>query len=57
MRSFVGVTGEVGVLGRGQNRMMAKDLLDFKQVDTGFDQVRRIAMPQAVWGALFLGRN
>ncbi len=53
----MGVAGEVGVSGRGKNRVVAEDFLDFAQVDAGFDQVRRIAMPQAVWGALFLGRN
>ena len=43
---IVGVAGEVGVSGRGKNRVVAEDFLDFAQVDAGFDQVRREATPQ-----------
>ena len=56
-RRFVGVAGEVCVPCRGQNRVVAEDLLDFQQIDAVFDQVRGIAVPQAVRGDLFLNRS
>jgi hypothetical protein len=36
--------GEVGVANRGQNRLVAKDFLDLDQIDTGFNQMRGIAV-------------
>jgi hypothetical protein len=41
---IVGVAGQVSVAGRGQNRVVAENLLDFEQIDAGFDQVGRIAV-------------
>lgn len=51
---FVGVAGEMRVPRRGQNRVVAEDLLDFQQIDAVFDQVCGIAVAQAVRGDLFL---
>lgn len=34
--------------------MVTKDLLDFQQIDAVFDQVRGVAVAQAVRGDLFL---
>jgi hypothetical protein len=36
--------GEVGVANRGQNRLVAEDFLDLDQIDTGFNQMRGIAV-------------
>ena len=47
------MAGQVGVAGRGENRVVAEYLLDFEQVDTGFDQVGGVAVAQAVRGDLF----
>ncbi len=44
---------EVGISGGRQNRTMAKDLLNFEQIDARFDQMGCIAVTQAVWGDLF----
>jgi hypothetical protein len=49
--------GEVGVLGGGQNTAVAENLLDLKQIKAGLDQVRGVAMAQAVRGDLFLFRR
>jgi hypothetical protein len=35
---------QVGIAGGSQDAMVAEDFLDFQQVDTGFDQVRGIAV-------------
>jgi hypothetical protein len=51
---LVGPGCEVGISGRGQDRAMAEDLLDFKQVDACFDQMGCIAMAQTVGCDLFL---
>lgn len=53
LRRCVGVTGEVGVAGGGENRVMAEDLLHFKQIDALLDQVRGVAVAQAVRRDLF----
>ena len=50
---IVGVAGQMRVAGRGEDRVVAENLLDFKQVDAGFDQVSRIAVPQTVRRDLF----
>ena len=44
---------KLGVFCCRQNASMAEDLLYLKQVNTGFNQVRGIAMAQTVWGNLF----
>ena len=36
--------GQVGIAGGGKNRMVTEDLLHFQQIDTGFDQMRGIAV-------------
>ena len=51
---FVGVAGEVGIPRRGQDRVVAENLLDFQQINAVLDQVRGIAVTQAVRGDLFL---
>jgi len=40
----LGLVGEVGVAGGGENAVMTEDLLDLDQIDTGFDQVGCIAV-------------
>ena len=50
---FGGVAGEVGVAGGGEDGMVAEDLLDFQQIDALLDQVRGVAVAQAVRGDLF----
>lgn len=49
----VGVAGEVGVAGSGEDGMVAEDLLDFQQIDALLDQVRGVAVAQAVRRDLF----
>jgi len=41
---MLGLVGEVGVAGGGENAVMTEDLLDLDQIDTGFDQVGCIAV-------------
>lgn len=50
---FGGVAGEVGVAGGGEDGMVAEDLLDFQQIDALLDQVRGVAVAQAVRRDLF----
>lgn len=50
---FGGVAGEVGVAGSGEDGMVAEDLLDFQQIDALLDQVRGVAVAQAVRRDLF----
>ena len=44
---------QVRVLGGGQDGTMAEDFLYLEQIDTRFDQMSGIAVPQAVQGDLF----
>lgn len=46
--------GEVGVTQGGEYGLMAENLLYFQQVNTRFDQMRGIAVAQAVRGKSFL---
>ena len=49
-----GMGGQMGVLGGGEDRMVAEDLLHLQQVDPGLDQVSGIAvaiMPNAALSA------
>ena len=39
-----GVGGEVGVFSGGEDRVVTEDFLHLQQIDTGLDQVRRIAV-------------
>ena len=48
------MAGEGRVAGGGQDGVVTEDLLDFQQIDTVLDQVRGIAVAQAVRGDLFL---
>lgn len=50
---MLGLVGQMGVAGGGENGMMAKKLLHFDQIDTGLDQVGGIAVAQAVGRDLF----
>ena len=50
---MLGLIGEVGVAGGGENAVMTEDLLDLEQIDAGLDQVSGIAVAQAVRGDLF----
>jgi len=50
---MLSLIGEVSVAGGSENAVMAEDLLDFDQIDTGFDQVGGVAVAQAVGRDLF----
>lgn len=50
---MLGRVGEVGVTNGGENGVVAEILLHLDQIDAGFDQVRGIAVAQAVRGDLF----
>ena len=41
---MLGLVGQVRVTARGKNGVMAEDLLYLNQIDTGFNQVRGIAV-------------
>ena len=43
-----GLVGQMGIPGRGENRVMAEELLYLDQIDAGLDQVGGIAVAQAV---------
>ncbi len=51
---MLGLVGQVGIAGGGENRVMTENLLHLDQVDAGFDQVGCIAVAQAVGRDLFL---
>jgi len=53
---MLGLVGEMGIAGGGENAVMAEELLDLDQIDTGLDQVRCIAMSKAVGRNLFDSR-
>ena len=42
---MLGLVGQVGVAGGGENRVMAEEFLHFDQVNTRFNQVSGIAVP------------
>ena len=48
-----GMGGQVGVFGRRQNASVAEDFLHLEQIDSRFDEMRGIAVSQAVQGDLF----
>ena len=50
---MLGLVGQVGIADGGENGMMAEEFLYLDQINTGLDQVRRIAMAQAVRRDLF----
>jgi len=50
---MVGVGGQMGISGRGQNAAVAEDFLYFEQIDAGFDQMGGVAVAQAARGDLF----
>ena len=54
---MLGLVGQMGIADGGQNGVMAEDLLYLDQLDAGFDQVRGVGVPQAVWSDLFLVRQ
>src|SRR3546814_15798047 len=45
---MLGVIGQVRIAGSGEDRVVAEDFLDLQQIDTGLDQVRGVAVAQAV---------
>ena len=49
----VGMGAQVGVFGGGQDGAVAEDFLYLDQLNTGFDQMRGIAVTKAVRGDLF----
>ena len=49
--------GEMGVTEGGEDGLVPEDFLHFQQVDASFDQMRGIAVAQAVRRNFFLHRN
>ena len=41
--------GEMGITERGEDGLMTENLLHFQQVNARFNQMRGIAVAQAVW--------
>ena len=50
---MLGAVSQVGIAGGGENGVVPEELLHLDQIDTGLDQVRGIAVAQAVRGNLF----
>ena len=50
---MLGLVGEVGIAGGGENAVMAEDLLHLDQIDAGLDEVGGIAVAQAMGRDLF----
>ena len=50
---MLGAVSQVGIAGGGENGVVPEELLYLDQIDTGLDQVRGIAVAQAVGGDLF----
>ena len=50
---MLGLVGQMGIAGGGENGVMTEELLHLDQIHAGLDQVGCIAMPQAVGGDLF----
>jgi hypothetical protein len=42
---MLGLVGQMGIAGGGENGVMAEELLYLDQIDTGLDQVSGIAVP------------
>ena len=49
LRGELTLFGEMGVAQGREDGLVAEDLLYFEQVDTRFNQMRGIAVAQAVW--------
>lgn len=54
---MLGLICQMGVPDRRENGVMAENLLDLDEVDTGLDQVSGIGMTQTVWRNLFFRRQ
>lgn len=50
---MLGLIRQMRISGCRQDRVMTENLLDFKEVDAGLDQVRGIGMTQAVGRDVF----
>ena len=50
---MLGLVGQMGIAGGGENRVMAKEFLYLDQIDAGLDQVGGIAMSKRVGRDLF----
>jgi hypothetical protein len=50
---MLGLIGQMGIAGGGEDGMVAEEFLHLDQIDTGLDQVGGIAVAQAVGGNLF----
>ena len=50
---MLGLVGQMGITGSGENGVMAEEFLYLDQIDTGLDQVGGIAVAQTVGGDLF----
>ena len=49
LRGELTLFGEMGVAQGGEDGLMAEDFLHFQQVNARFNQMRGIAVAQAVW--------
>ena len=54
---MLGLVRQMGISGGGQNGVVAEDFLYLDQIDAGFDQVRGIAVAQAVGADVFFRRQ
>jgi len=50
---MLGLVRQVSIAGRGEDGVMAEELLHLDQTDASLDQVSRVAMAQAVWRDVF----
>ena len=51
---MLGLIGQMGIAGGGEDGVVAEEFLHLDQIDTGLDQVGGIAVPQAMGRNLFL---
>ena len=50
---MLGLVAQVGRADGGEKGVMAEEFLHLDQIDTGLDQVSRVAVAQTVWRDLF----
>ena len=42
---LIRAVSQMGIAGRSEDTVVAEDFLHFQQIDTGFDQMRGVAVP------------
>ena len=50
---MLGLVGQMGISGGGENGVMAEEFLYLDQIDTGLDQVGGVTVAKAVRGDVF----